>query len=197
MKHRSSRFGVASLRFQDDGLIDDSRSLAESFSSRSKPGGFKVAGPQGFDDGKVQGKWLNPRAAAPIRQPLKQRTRVWQEDVSRPASLHCSPLHGSGCFHYGLHAGSAAVVIDDISDLVVGGDGVSTRHKGKSMPASSISNQAAEATGVGVILDVDAQAELHREGEVILAECVVKLRAEGLRQHASDRHLQGRRRPSA
>ena len=67
---------------------------------------------------------MNTCAAAPIRQPLQQRTRVWQEDVSRPASLHCSPLQDSGCFQYGLHAGSAAVVIDDISDLVVGCDGV-------------------------------------------------------------------------
>ena len=91
--------------------------------------------------GKVQGKWLNP---------FNRRTS---------ASLHSHLLQDSGCFQHGLHAGSAAVVIDDISDLVVGGNGLSSRHTGKSMPAGSISNQAAEATGVGVILDVDAQAE--------------------------------------
>ena len=62
MKHRSSSFGVAPLRFQDNGLIDDSRSLARASVRWCRRLCSSYASAAPAEASLVASRWLGPRA---------------------------------------------------------------------------------------------------------------------------------------
>ena len=81
MKHHSSSFGVAPLRFQDDGLIDDSRGLADSSYASTAPAEASL----------VASRWLGPRALMTAKSRSSAATaQAADQGVVGGAFMHCS-----------------------------------------------------------------------------------------------------------
>ena len=115
-----------------------------------------------------------PVGMLPSGRRSTKNTRAGQQNIGWAALSSGLTLQQARGLKLRLQARPAAVVVYEVAHLVVHGGGVPARHAGQRVAALRIRDEATKPARTRPLSHVDAQAQLHSNGEVNPCQGVVK-----------------------